>query len=85
MRETLQDAAKKMLTEPVGTERKIVINVSDGLTGLPPGVPARGSRQKTMAVQVEEQTRDGKKRIVVKELGKGVVVATGSWSAAPAK
>ena len=80
MRETLQDAAKRLLTDPVGSERKIIINVNDGLTGLPPGAPARGSRTKTMAVRVEEQTKDGRKRRVVRELGKDVVVATGAWS-----
>lgn len=80
MRETIQDAAKRLLTEPVGTERNILINISDGLTGLPPGMPARGSRQRTVAVRVEEQTRDHKKRMVVKDVGKGAVVAAGTWT-----
>ena len=80
MRETLKDAAKRLLTEPVGTERKIVINVGDGLTGLPPGMP-RDARQKIISVRVDEQAKDGRKRRVVKELGKDAVLATGSWSA----
>lgn len=80
VRETIHDAAKRLLTEPVGTERNILINISDGLTGLPPGPPARGSRQRTVAVRVEVQTRDDKKRIVVKDLGKGAVVAAGTWT-----
>ena len=81
MRETLKDAAKRLLTEPVGTERKIVINVNDGLTGLPPG-GIRDARQKTMSVRVDEQAKDGRKRKVVTELGKEVVIVTGPWSAA---
>jgi hypothetical protein len=80
MRETLQAAAKHLLSEPVGTEKKILINVSDGLTGLPPGTHARGARQKTMALRVEEQTKDGRKRVVVKETSKDAVVVTGPWS-----
>lgn len=82
MRQTLQDAAKSLLTEPVGTERQIVINTNDGLTGFPPGMSGRGFRTKTMSVVVEHQTRDGKVRPIVKETGKGVVVATGAWTTA---
>lgn len=81
MRETLKAAATKLLNEPLGTERKIVINVDDGLTGVPPGA-ARFARTKTMSVRVDEQTKDGRKRRVVTELGKSAVVATGPWSAA---
>ncbi len=80
MRETLKDAAARLLNEPLGTERKILINVNDGLTGLPPGDP-RFARTKTMSVRVDEQTKDGRRRRVVTELGKSVVVATGPWSA----
>lgn len=81
MRETLQAAAKKLLTEPVGTERNILINVNDGLTGLPPGTSARGTRQKTVALRVEEQSKDGKKRLVVTDTTKGALVVAGSWTA----
>jgi hypothetical protein len=77
MRETLAAAA-------VGTERTIIINTSDGLTGLPPGMHARQSRSRTVAVTVEEQTRpkDAKKRIAAFEMlkGKKVVLAATTWT-----
>ena len=81
MRETLQQAAKKLLTEPVGTERTIEININDGLTGLPPGMSPRGARMKHTTVRVDVATRaDGKKRCVVVALPKETVVATGDWA-----
>ena len=55
MRETLQQAVERLLTEPVGTEKTIIINTSDGLTGLPPGMHARQSRSRTVVVKTEEQ------------------------------
>jgi hypothetical protein len=84
MRETLAAAAAKLLTEPVGTERTIIINTSDGLTGLPPGMHARQSRSRTVVVTIEEQTRpkDTKKRIAACEMlkGKKVVLAATTWT-----
>lgn len=84
MRETLEQAATKLLAEPVGTERTIIINTSDGLTGLPPGMHARQSRSRTVVVTVEEQTRpkDTKKRIAAVEMlkGKKVVLAATTWA-----
>lgn len=84
MRETLEQAAAKLLTEPVGTERTIIINTSDGLTGLPPGMHARQSRSRTVIVTVEEQTRpkDTKKRIAAVETlkGKKIVLAATTWT-----
>ena len=84
MRETLAAAAAKLLTEPVGTERTIIINTSDGLTGLPPGMHARQSRSRTVAVTVEEQTlpKDSKKRIAAFEMlkDKKVVLAATTWT-----
>ena len=81
MRETLQQAAKKMLTEPAGTERTIEINVNDGLTGLPPGLSPRGIRMKQTTVRVEAQKRaDGKSRTIVTALPKGTVVASTDWT-----
>ncbi len=83
MRETVQQAAEKLLTEPLGTERTIVINTSDGLTGLPPGMHARQSRSKNIVVVVEEQSRpkDTKKRIAAVEMvkGKKTVHAATTW------
>ncbi len=79
MRETLKDAAQRLLTEAVGTERKILLNVNDGLTGLPPG-DARFARTKTITVRVDEQSKDGRTRRVVTDTKKAVVVATGPWS-----
>ena len=80
MRETLGQAAKKLLTEPVGTEKTIEISVNDGLTGFPAGVPSRGVRTKHTQVQVKEETRkDGKKRKVVVELPKNAPVAAEEW------
>jgi hypothetical protein len=81
MRETLKDAAKRLLTEPVGTEQKILLNINDGLTGLPPG-DARFARTKTIHVRVDEQAKDGRTRRVVTELKKGTVVVAGTWTAA---
>jgi hypothetical protein len=81
MRQTLNDAAKTLLTKPLGTETNIVINISDGLTGLPPGPPARGSRQRTVDVRVELQTREGKTRTAVVSVDKGVVLASTTWTA----
>ena len=63
----------------LGTERKIVINTNDGLTGLPPG-DARFARTKTIHVRVDEQSKDGRTRRVVTELKKNTVVVTGAWS-----
>lgn len=84
MRETLEQAAAKLLTEPVGTERAVIINTSDGLTGLPPGMHARQSRIRTVVVTVEEQTRpkDAKKRIAAFEMlkDKKVVLAATTWT-----
>jgi hypothetical protein len=80
MRQTLLEAAKKLLTLPVGTEQTIVINISDGLTGLPPGPPARGSRQRSVVVRVEQQSREGKTRAVVIDVEKAKVVATTTWT-----
>lgn len=79
MRETLKDAAQRLLTSPVGTEQKILLNTNDGLTGLPPG-DARFARTKTIHVRVDEQTKDGRTRRVVTELKKNAVVVTGPWS-----
>ena len=80
-RETLQQAAKKLLKEPVGTERTISINTNDGLTGLPPGMSPRGVRMRDNAVQVTEEKRaDGKKRNTVVLVGKGKVLAAGEWT-----
>jgi hypothetical protein len=81
MRQTLNDAAKMLLKNPIGTETNIVINISDGLTGLPPGPPARGSRQRTVDVRVEQQTREGKTRTAVVGVDKGVVLAATTWIA----
>jgi len=84
MRETVQQAAEKLLTEPVGTERTFVINTSDGLTGLPPGMHARQSRSKDVVVVVEAQTRpkDDKKRLAAVETikGKKIVHAATTWA-----
>lgn len=79
-RETIQQAAKRLLTEPVGTERTVTINTNDGLTGLPPGMSPRGARMKDNLVRVDQQTRDGKKRIVVVLVAKGTVLAAGAWA-----
>lgn len=81
MRETLQQAAKNLLNEPVGTERTITININDGLTGLAPGGSARDARTKSTKVRVDAQSRpDGKKRTaVVSE--KGEVLAASTWKA----
>lgn len=79
MRETLKDAAQRLLTEPVGTERKILLNTNDGLTGLPPGDP-RFARTKTIHVRVDEQKKDGRTRRVVTEVRKSAVVVAGPWS-----
>jgi hypothetical protein len=80
MRETLEQAAKKLLTQAVGTEDAITININDGLTGFAPGVSSRGARTRTTKVRVDVQTRpDGKKRHVVVAQLKGTVVASGSW------
>ena len=80
MRETLQQAAKKMLTEPVGTERALIINVDDGLTGVPPGASQRGLRTKNTTLRVDAKVRaDGKKRRVVVSLPKGSLVIAGEW------
>lgn len=84
MRETLQQAAEKLLKEPVGTEKSIIINTSDGLTGLPPGMHARQSRSRTVVVTVEQQTRpkDDKKRIAAVETvkDKKIVLAATTWA-----
>lgn len=80
-RETIQQVAKKMLKEPVGTERTVAINTNDGLTGLPPGMSPRGVRMKDNAVRVDEEKRaDGKKRNVVVLVAKGTVLAASDWS-----
>ena len=80
MRETLQQAAKKLLSEPVGTERTIAIHTGDGLTGAPSGVPQRGLRLKNNVVRVDVQTKEGgKKRAVVVSSLKGTVIAAGDW------
>lgn len=80
-RETLQQAAKKMLTSPAGTERTVSINTNDGLTGLAPGTTARGARIKDNAVRVNEETRaDGKKRVVAILVAKGTVLASTDWT-----
>lgn len=79
-RETLGQAAKKLLGEPAGTEKTIEINVNDGLTGFPPGMSGRGIRTKHTQVVVREQTRkDGKKRKVVVEKAKGNELAADEW------
>lgn len=79
MRETLGQAAKKLLGEPVGTEKTIEINVNDGLTGFPAGVSSRGIRTKHTQVRVKEETRkDGKKRKVVVD-PKDTHVAAADW------
>ena len=79
-RETIQQAAQKMLAEPVGTERIVSINTGDGLTGGPPGPSQRGARMKDNALRVTEQKReDGKKRNVVVLVAKGTVLASGTW------
>ena len=80
MRETLEEAAKKLLAEPVGTERTIAINKSDGLTGVPPGASTRGLVVKHIKVRVNAATRaDGKSRSVVVALPKETVVAATTW------
>jgi hypothetical protein len=80
MRETLQQVAKKMLGEKPGTEKVVEINVNDGLTGLPPGMTARGVRMKHTTMIVKEAKRaDGKKRNVVVALPKETVLASGEW------
>lgn len=80
-RETLQQAARRMLNDPVGSEKIVAINTNDGLTGLPPGNTARGARVKNNAVRVDEQTRaDGKKRSVVILVAKGTVLAASDWT-----
>ena len=80
MRETLQQAAKKLLTEPDGTEKKIEINVNDGLTGLAPGTTARGVRMKTTTVRVVAAKRaDGKTRTTVIALPKETLLAASDW------
>ena len=80
MRETLQQAAKKLLSEPAGTEKAIEINVNDGLTGFPPGMSPRGVRTKTTTVRVVAATRaDGKKRTTVIALPKETVLAASDW------
>ncbi|HEY4224048.1 MAG TPA: hypothetical protein VGO62_21985 [Myxococcota bacterium] len=80
MRETLQQAAKKLLKDPAGTEKVIAINVNDGLTGFPPGMSDRGARVKQNTVKVLAETRaDGKKRSVVRLVGKDTVLAAGDW------
>lgn len=80
MRETLQQAAKKMLKDAVGAEHTITIDQNDGLTGSPPGGPQRGARIKVMKVRVDEEARkDGKKRKVVVLQPKGKVVAASDW------
>ena len=80
-RETLQQVAKKMLQQPVGTEKTVAINTNDGLTGLPPGMSPRGARLKDNALRVNEEKRaDGKKRSVVVLVAKGTVLAAGDWT-----
>lgn len=80
-RETIQQSAKRLIAEPVGTERTIIINTNDGLTGYPPGASQRGARMKDNVVRVGLQTRaDGKKRTTVVLVGKGTVLATGPWA-----
>jgi hypothetical protein len=80
IRETLQQVAKKMLTDPPGTEKVVEINVNDGLTGFPPGMSARGVRMKNTTMKVKEAKRaDGKKRHVVVAMPKETVLATGEW------
>jgi hypothetical protein len=80
MRETLQQAAKKLLTQPAGSEHAIQININDGLTGHPPGLPPRDARTKTTKVKVEHQSRpDGKKRVAVVAQDKGTVLAAATW------
>ena len=81
MRETLQQAAKRLLTKDLGSEHTISIDVNDGLTGAPAGGAQRGTRTKDIVVKVEEQTRkDGKKRRAVRAVKKGDVVASGTWA-----
>ncbi len=84
MRETIQQAVERLLTEPVGSEHTLIINTSDGLTGLPPGMHARQSRGRTVIVTIEEQTRpkDAKKRIAGVETvkDKKVVIAATTWT-----
>ena len=80
MRHTLEEAAKQLLSSPPGSEHTIAIDMNDGLTGQSPGVGARSTRIKAVAVKVDEQTRaDGKKRHVVKATAKGKVLATAPW------
>lgn len=81
MRETLQQAARKLLTAPPGSEHSIAIFTNDGLTGLPPGPPQRGSRIHHTVLQVAEETRaDGRKRQVVVSKDKRTVVASTAWA-----
>ena len=81
MRETLQRAAQKLLTAPLGSEHSIAVFTNDGLTGLPPGPPQRGSRIHHTVLQVTEETRaDGKKRQVVVSKDKRAVVASTPWA-----
>jgi hypothetical protein len=79
-RETIQQAAKRLLTEPVGTERTVIINTNDGLTGYAPGASQRGARMKDNLVRVDQQARpDGTKRITVVLVAKGTVLAASAW------
>ena len=81
MRETLQRAAQKLLTAPLGSEHSIAVFTNDGLTGLPPGPPQRRSRIHHTVLQVTEETRaDGKKRQVVVTKDKRAVVASTPWA-----
>jgi hypothetical protein len=81
MRETLQQAAKRLLDKAPGSEHIIAINVNDGLTGFPNGFAPRDARVKTTTVVIDEQTRaDGKKRLVVVAKPKGTVLATAAWT-----
>lgn len=79
-RETIQQAAKALLKAPVGTVRTVSINTADGLTGIPAGLPPRFARMKDNELRVDEQERDGKKRVVVTLVAKGTVLANGAWT-----
>ena len=80
MRQTLTEASKQFLTSPVGSEHTIAIDINDGLTGQSTSMGPRGSRPKQIAVKVEQQTRaDGKKRLVVKAVMKGTMLASAPW------
>ena len=82
MRETLQEAAKRLLTSPVGSEHTISIDTNDGKTGQPPGPAVHNRRVKHNPVVVQEESRaDGKKRIVVRlKTGKENSLATTPWA-----